>query len=127
MELAILSWSSTTRRKPQIISRVIADNDYSPEIVRALDAFVAEIASQTIGGLTEDTADVAAWNRELSKYSGKTWLEVPWYFAETFFYRKLLEIVRYFQPGHLYLQDPFEKQKQEQEDSAVSQVAIVWD
>jgi len=114
-------------RKPQIIRRMIADNDYPPEIVRALDAFVEEIASQTIQGITEDTTHTATWNQELDKYAGKTWLQVPWYFAETFFYRRLLEIVRYFQPGPLYLQDPFEKQKQEQEESAVTQVATVWD
>jgi len=114
-------------RKPQIIQKVVADNEYSPGIVKALDAFTAEIATQVIQPLTEDVADIAEWNQELGKYSGRTWLEVPWYFAETFFYRRLLEIVRYFQPGPWYLQDPFEKQKQEQEKNAVLQVALAWD
>jgi hypothetical protein len=46
--------------------------------------------------LHEQAPDVAFWNRELAAYQGRTWLEVPWYFAEAYFYRRLLEAVRYF-------------------------------
>ena len=101
-------------RKPQIIRQVIADNDYSPEVIAALDALRNEIANQPLKPLHESAADVAFWNAELSAYAGKTWLEIPWYFAETFFYRKLLEAVGYFQPGDRQGNDPFGKQKRKQ-------------
>ncbi|MGA7605755.1 MAG: hypothetical protein WCA79_07530, partial [Anaerolineales bacterium] len=73
-------------RKPQIIRQVLADNPYPPEIVAALEDFRDEIASRTIQPLTESASDVPDWNHELAQYSGKTWLEIPWYFAETYFY-----------------------------------------
>ena len=113
-------------RKPQIIRQIIADNDYPPEIVEALGAFRQEIALQPMQPLREPAHDVVFWNRELAAYQGKTWLEVPWYFAETFFYRRLLEAVRYFQPGPWEGRDPFGKQKLQQEEAAVERLAESW-
>jgi hypothetical protein len=89
--------ATIVERKPQIIRQVIQDNDYSPEIIRALEVFREEIACQPMQPLRESTPDAAGWNEALAAYAGKTWLEAPWYFAETFFYRKLLEATRYFQ------------------------------
>ncbi len=113
-------------RKPQIIRQVIEDNDYPLDIVQALRTFREEIASQPMRPLSEQASDVAFWNRELAAYRGKTWLEVPWYFAETYFYRRLLEAVRYFQSGPWEGHDPFEKQKRQQEEVAVERLAEAW-
>jgi hypothetical protein len=114
-------------RKPQIIRQVIADKSYSPEVIIALDALRNEIANQPLKPLHESAADVAFWNAELSAYAGKTWLEIPWYFAETFFYRKLLEAVGYFQPGDRQRNDPFGKQKRKQIDSDIQKLAVEWE
>jgi len=113
-------------RKPQIIRQVIEDNGYSPDIVQALEGFREEIASQPVRPLSEQAPDVTFWNRELEAYQGRTWLDLPWYFAEAYFYRRLLEAVHYFQPGPWQGRDPFEKQKQEQEQAAVAQLAEAW-
>ena len=85
-------------RKPQIIHQLLADNAYPPAIVAALETFRDEIASRPIQPLIESALDVPEWNRELARYAGKTWLEIPWYFAESYFYRRLLEAIGYFQP-----------------------------
>ena len=115
-------------RKPQIIRQVIADNAYPPEVNAALDAFRNEIANQPIEPLHESAPDAAFWNMELSaNYFGKTWLEIPWYFAETYFYRKLLETVGYFQPGEWQGHDPFEKQKHGQIISDIQKLAVEWE
>jgi uncharacterized protein with ATP-grasp and redox domains len=114
-------------RKPQIIRQVLADNTYPPEIVAALEDFRDEIASRTIQPLTESFPDVPDWNHELAQYSGKTWLEIPWYFAETYFYRRLLSAVRYFQPGEWQRVDPFQKQKQKQMETDVQRLASNWE
>ena len=114
-------------RKPQIIRQVLADNTYPPEIVAALEDFRDEIASRTIQPLTESVPDVPDWNHELAQYSGKTWLEIPWYFAETYFYRRLLSAVRYFQPGEWQGVDPFQKQKQKQTEADVQRLASDWE
>ncbi len=114
-------------RKPQIIRQVIADNDYPPEVNTKLDNLRDEIASQKIQPLYESAADAAFWNAEVTNYAGKTWLQIPWYFAETYFYRKVLEAVGYFQPGEKQGCDPFGKQKHEQIDNDIRKLAIEWE
>jgi uncharacterized protein with ATP-grasp and redox domains len=99
------------KRKPEIIESVIRDNRYSGFILRSLMDFKAEIATGQVKPLTEKSSDTDFWNREWEKYSGRTWLDLPWYFAETYFYRRLLEAVRYLQEGETKGRDPFEAQK----------------
>ena len=117
-------------RKAQIIARVIADHDYPSEIVARLTAFRDEIlhpdhGSSVILALSETGGDAAFWNAALAAYAGHSWLELPWYFAETYFYRRLLEATGYFrQPAGC--RDPFAPQKRAQETSAVRQLAAVW-
>jgi len=113
-------------RKPQIIRQVLADSTYPPAVVTGLEAFRNEIASRPIQLLTESAVDVADWNHALAPYAGKTWLEIPWYFAETFFYRRLLEATGYFQPGEGLGHDPFGKQKAQQMAGDVQRLSSIW-
>ena len=118
-------------RKPEIIRRVIADNVYPPDIVADLQRFGAEITQdggpgRQIEPLHESEGDADFWNHHWAHYEGCTWLDLPWYFAETYFYRRLLEATRYFQPGRWQGLDPFGRQKRAQEASAVTQVAEAW-
>ena len=117
--------ATIVERKPQIIRQVILDNDCPPEIIRALEAFREEIATQPVQPLRESVPDAAGWNKALAAYTGKTWLEVPWYFAETFFYRKLLEAVGYFQSGAKI--NLFQKQKDRQMAGDIQRLAGEWD
>lgn len=110
-------------RKPQILRQVVEDNDYPPEILQALETFGQEIAGRPVGLLEGQSSDVAFWNRTLAAYRGKTWLQMPWYLAESFFYRRLLEAVRYFEPGPWKGHDPFGRQKRRQERIAVEWLA----
>ncbi len=126
-ELGSFARSTIEQRKPHILATVLADNAYPDEIVRAVQALSDEIAHGTIQPLTEQAPDVAAWNREWEQYRGKTWLELPWYFAETFFYRKLLQAVRYYRPGPWQGVDPFEPQKQRQTRADLKGFASLWD
>jgi len=114
-------------RKPQIIRQVIEDSDYPADIVAALEVFREEIASRPMQPLHEVALDVAFWNAEWKTYQGKTWLQVPWYFAEAYFYRRLLEAVTYFQPDPWQGRDPFQKQKQRQMEADVQRLAAEWD
>jgi len=111
-------------RKPMIIRQALADHDYPPEIVAALKAFRAEIAHQPIRPLTEDAPDIADWRAAWAEFEGGTWLNVPWYFAEAYFYRRLLEAVHYFQPGPWWLHDPFARGKAIQLAETVGPVAL---
>jgi len=117
-------------RKAQIIAQVIADHSYPDAILDRLTAFRDEImhpdhGSSAILALSETGGDAAFWNAALAAYAGRSWLELPWYFAETYFYRRLLEATGYFMEPAGY-QDPFAPQKRAQEAIAVSQLAAVW-
>jgi uncharacterized protein with ATP-grasp and redox domains len=95
--------------------------------VAALEDFSDEIASGPIQPLAESAQDVPDWNHELRRYASKTWLEIPWYFAEAYFYRRLLEVVGYFQPGEGQRRDPFEKQKVGQMDDDIGRLSPSWE
>jgi len=114
-------------RKPQLIQQVLDENPYPQEIVQALLAFRHEIAYLPFQPLTETAPDAAEWNAELARYTGQAWLEAPWYFAETFFYRKLLQAVRYFQPGAWKGRNPFQPLKERQMQADVQRLASEWD
>jgi len=117
--------ATIVERKPQIIRQVIEDNPYPSGIVHALEAFREEIVSLPMQPLFESCADVPDWNEALAAYATKTWLEVPWYFAEAFFYRKLLEAIRYFQSGDKH--NPFQVQKDRQMASDIQRLTSEWE
>ena len=110
-------------RKPQIIRQVIENNDYPSHIVQALETFAEEVAACPMRPLTRQAPDVAHWNRQVAVHRGRPWIDAPWYLAESYFYRRLLETVRYFQPGPWQGHDPFGRQKHNQEKSAVGRLA----
>ena len=114
-------------RKPQLIRQVIADNDYPPDVVAALDALRTEIAQHPVRLLAEPASDAPFWNREVAAYRGKTWLELPWYLAETYFYRRVLEAVRYLVPGAWQGHDPFGPPKRRAEQEAVAWFSADWE
>jgi uncharacterized protein with ATP-grasp and redox domains len=113
-------------RKPEIIRRVLEDNPYPKRIVAALTRFQAEIASGIVQPLREEARDVPLWHTHWQPHAGRSWLALPWYFAETYFYRRLLEAVDYFQPGPFEGLDPFAVQKRAQEATAAEQILDVW-
>lgn len=104
------AYSTLVTRKPAIIKNVIADHQdqYAPEILRALTAFLEEITQdQPVQPLRTTAPDAATWQTAWQRIQGRTWLNIPWYFAEAFFYRRLLEITGYFGRGAGAGLDPF--------------------
>jgi len=95
-------------RKPVIIDSILSKIDYPPSIKNALNCLKKELISGLVKPLKEDTSDSEIWNHALNPFKNQSWLELPWYLAETFFFRRVLEAVEYFQPGPWYLKDPFE-------------------
>jgi hypothetical protein len=49
------------------------------------------------------------WHDYVRPYLDHNWLQVPWFFAETYFYRRLIAITDFFRTGF----DPFATQKQQ--------------
>ena len=105
---------SVTVRLPDIGRRMIAENDFSMEIAGNLAALIGEIPEGLICPLKDRSApDFGAWTRYIEPYLGQNWLEVPWFFAETYFYRRALDAIGYFEPGPGHGLDPFAWQKRQ--------------
>jgi uncharacterized protein with ATP-grasp and redox domains len=101
-------------RVPAILRETIALNDFPPDIRGELETLHAELMAGAIRELREETPDAAFWQAVSAPYIGRTWLDVPWYWAEAFFYRRVLEATRYFQPGPWQGFDPFATKKRQE-------------
>jgi uncharacterized protein with ATP-grasp and redox domains len=98
-------------RVPAILREAIELNDFPSSIAGSLETLHDELVRGRIRGLQEEAADRAFWDEVSEPYIGRTWLDVPWYWAEAFFYRRILEATRYFQPGPWQGYDPFAPKK----------------
>lgn len=98
-------------RIPAILRETIALNDFAPGIRVALEDLYVELTDGRVRGLQEEAPDAGFWQAASAPYIGRSWLDVPWYWAEAFFYRRLLEATRYFQPGRWAGFDPFAAKK----------------
>ncbi|XWK89115.1 MAG: damage-control phosphatase ARMT1 family protein [Phormidium sp.] len=111
-EIGSFAYFTVTVRLPEIAQRVIAENDFPSSIEQNLAALIGEIPNGEIRDLQDaDAPDLAAWGGYIEPYKGSNWLDVPWYFAEAYFYRRILEATTYFQVGSFHNVDPYEKQK----------------
>jgi hypothetical protein len=112
-------------RVPNILRETANLNAFPLHINAALEQLYVELTRGYIRGLHEDAPDRAFWDAAVAPHLGKNWLNVPWFWAETFFYRRILEATSYFQPGIWAGFDPFAARKQQEwrPDAAPAAVA----
>lgn len=97
---------------PEIGGRVLAENDLPEVAVREIETLLDEIPESRIRPLMNLQAGGSKdWEVYVSPYLGQNWLEVPWFFAEVYFYRRILEAIGYFRDGPGKGLDPFDYQK----------------
>lgn len=101
------AWGVLHHRHPALIRQVRDAFPYPPDQRRGLDQLLEEItgAIEPLGHQAHDHQVWDAWGRG---YLGQRWSDVPFLWAESYFYRKLLEAVGFFQPGPWRGIDPFE-------------------
>lgn len=105
--------------KPGIIDNILSEHNYSSQIQKALLELKSELANGNLRELKENAPDKSLWNKAAEPYIGKSWLEIPWFFAETFFFRRILEATQYFQPGPWQGKDPFQHIKDREISTAL--------
>jgi hypothetical protein len=106
------AYYTVTGRMPAIARRVIAENKFPPIIIEKLETLATELSDGKVRPLKDDGGeDVESWSKYVEPFAGMRWLDVPWFFAETYFYRSILEATNYFQPGDWQGVDPFGYQK----------------
>lgn len=98
-------------RVPAILQETARLNPFPEEIREAFQELLAEITKGGTRPLREEAPDRAFWNTVSASHFGRGWLDVPWYWAEAYFYRRILEAARYFQPGAWQGVDPFGPKK----------------
>jgi len=91
-----------------------------PEAAAAIARLLDELPDGKIRPLQDAGSDAAAWEGYLAPYRGCTWWELPWLFAEFYFYRRLLEATDYVRTGI----DPFAADKQTELDAAVADLVV---
>ncbi|GAB4376547.1 MAG: damage-control phosphatase ARMT1 family protein [Elainellaceae cyanobacterium] len=110
---------TVTQRLPAIAQRVIAENQFSPDREAQLLKLIEDLPEGKITSIQNNSApDQAAWDEYLVPYLGKCWLDIPWYFAEAYFYRRILAATDYFQT-HI---DPYALQKRLGLENAIATI-----
>lgn len=99
-------------RMPHIARRVLSENDLPPPAEEQMKRLINELPEEKVRALHPSNApDLGAWQQYADRYPSHTWLDVPWFFAETYFYRRLLEATGFFSTSSPL--DPFAYQKRQ--------------
>ncbi len=86
-------------RKPRIIAQVLQANAAPPAVRGALEELAVDIregvVADPLDGVPQpegafEPAERGAWQAEIARQAGRRWLDLPWYFAESYFYLRLL-------------------------------------
>ncbi|MGW0555992.1 damage-control phosphatase ARMT1 family protein [Streptomyces sp. NPDC002926] len=102
------AWGVLHDRHPALIERVRQATAYPAEQQHALDALLRETAEGGVVEALDDTEpDAAQWRQWGEGHIGRRWADVPFLWAESYFYRKLLAALGYFAPGPWKGIDPF--------------------
>jgi hypothetical protein len=103
-------------RIPAIIRETQALNpDFPSPIQRSLDALHDALVNDApIAMLDRPAPDYDDWLPLWTPYRGETWQHTEWFFAEVYFYRLLIQAVRWWETGR----DPFAPKKDEEFASA---------
>ena len=114
-------WSVLHDRHPKLIAQVREAHPYPPEVHAALDALLAEITGGVVTALAPTAHDSRDWEifGHLAEYAGRSWYDTPFLWAESYFYRRLLEATGYFGTGPGASIDPFGPAKEEELAAAV--------
>lgn len=105
--------TSVVVRLPNIARRVLTENHLPPEAVEKIQTLIAEIPDAPVRLVELPLAAHAEeWADHIRPYIGQNWLEIPWFFAEEYFYVRILEATGYFTPGDGLHRDPYAAQKQ---------------
>jgi uncharacterized protein with ATP-grasp and redox domains len=123
-DISSFAHTTITKRFPKIALETIQDNEFPTAINHQLEQLIQEIPFKPLRDLSDtDAPDTDTWQDNLQPFLGKNWLEVPWFVAEMYFYRRILEAIGYHQPGPCQGYDPFHQQKKRVLESASSSTA----
>jgi hypothetical protein len=104
-------------RKPAILDKILITNQFSPEQAKRMSALKEEVLTGTVNdpfsespgtldALDPDTRRM--WQDALPAHVGRSWLDMPFYLAESLLYFRILTEIGYFEPASSYhMRDPY--------------------
>ncbi|MFN2496468.1 MAG: damage-control phosphatase ARMT1 family protein [Pseudonocardiaceae bacterium] len=101
------AWEVFQRRHPALIEQVRGAFPYPPARDEALVRLAGESVSGVIRPLPRHAHEAGTWLEWGRDYLGQRWIDVPFLWAESYFYRRALEAVGYFAAGPWAGIDPF--------------------
>ncbi|WP_424569755.1 damage-control phosphatase ARMT1 family protein [Streptomyces sp. CH-036] len=106
------AWSVLANRHPALIQQVRDAFPYGPRQHRALDALLEQNNNGVIEPLAPSESDHEQWLAWGREFFGRSWFDAPFLWAESYFYRRLLDAIGYFGTGPWRGVDPFAPFKQ---------------
>jgi hypothetical protein len=101
------AWGVWHDRTPKLIAQIRDAHPYDAAQREALSVLQEEIGSGRIQPLPKRAHDADQWMRWADGHLGKRWADAPFLWSESYFFRRLLEAVRYFETGPWRYVDPF--------------------
>jgi uncharacterized protein with ATP-grasp and redox domains len=106
--------STVAQRIKDLARQTLSENRLPAAARRRLQALIDEIPQARLQPINDPGApDLAHWAGYLAPYTGLDWLQVPFFVAEAYFYRRILAATGYFQPGPTQGLDPYRRQKRQ--------------
>jgi len=93
------AWGVWRDRTPRLVAQIRDGRPYGAAQRRALDDLLTEISSGAIRPLGGHAHDQETWSSWGAGYFGMPWLDAPFLWSESYFYRRLLDAVGFFEPG----------------------------
>ncbi|MFF1838723.1 damage-control phosphatase ARMT1 family protein [Streptomyces sp. NPDC058231] len=106
------AWGVLAERHPALIQQVRDAFPYGRRQHGALDALLDEITHGVVEPLASSDQDHGHWSEWGHEHFGRRWFDIPFLWAESYFYRRLLGAVEYFGTGPWQGIDPFAPFKQ---------------
>ncbi|WP_431679565.1 damage-control phosphatase ARMT1 family protein [Kitasatospora sp. KL5] len=100
-------WGVFHERHPELVRQVLAVRPYGPAERAAVERLLAESTGGVLERPGDDAHDHADWLAWGAGLWGRPWREAPFLWAESWFYRRLLDATGYFRPGPWQGIDPF--------------------
>ncbi|WP_326846590.1 damage-control phosphatase ARMT1 family protein [Streptomyces kaniharaensis] len=101
------AWGVFHERHPELVRQVLDALPYGPAQRAEVERLLAESITGVLEPPAESAHDHAQWLAWGEGLWGRTWGEVPFLWAESYFYRRLLDAIGYFGPGAWQGVDPF--------------------
>ncbi|MDA1362976.1 damage-control phosphatase ARMT1 family protein [Glycomyces luteolus] len=84
-------------RHPVLIENLLRDFPYPAHIQARLENLLAETLNGTVPSAVPPGPNTPSWEAQIAGCAGRPWSELPFLWAESYFYRRLLEATEYFE------------------------------